>query len=174
MQPKAKAPEPKQPEAPAPAAVRALLACLVCCTLLYSGAAPCQQHSEAGFCLARRLQHLQPPLALSLRLQPGKHVMQLPVFCNSICWYYLLTRHVYHRPAPAPAAASTTAPAAAAAPAAASAEPAAAPAPAAAAAAAPAASGDPYASAASNLATGDSLKQSIDGVRQQPKSSYFE
>lgn len=41
---------------------------------------------------------------------------------------------------------------------------AAAPAPAAAATATPASSGDPYASAASNLATGDSLKQSIDGI----------
>lgn len=122
--------------------------------------------------VARRLHHLQPPLALNLRLQPGKHVLQSPMCCNSICWYHLLLRrHVYHRPAPAPAAASTTAPAAAAAPAAASAEPAAAPA--SAAAAAPAASGDPYASAASNLATGDSLKQSIDGVRRQAQSAVL-
>lgn len=65
-----------------------------------------------------------------------------------------------------PAATSASEPAASApAPAAASAPSTAAAAPAAtAAAAAPAASGDPYASAASNLATGDSLKQSIDGI----------
>ena len=71
-------------------------------------------------------------------------------------------------PSTAAAAPSSVAPAAAAAAPAAAAPAAAAPAAAAPAAAAPAAaaasSGDPYASAASNLATGDSLKQSIDGV----------